>query len=599
MLRIHHLLGAAMVALALSSGAGAQEYPGKRVRPPHLAENWQGSPESYLTEGRVVLRSFEVDTSTGAMRITGRLWSDFEVESGHGVPAGQLLGIEVEVSLHEQVTDMDDKLGPVVSNQTTKVKISATEPVGEINLGTASFALPDLAKPLPPGIYRLACRLTLNRLAQKDKDALMWVRDMYGVKMEWDEKTGQPLGEGTPVFGSKYHKDAWRDMVENEVCRSEGTLFLGNTVKGGSISITKDNCLCRDASYVVYKNLEALALQRKQLDEFNDLQKKNKDLDQKKVKASYDADVKALDMLVARNGGKMDNKESTYYQQTLAKMTNLRDAVILFEDDLALKYWIALDSFHYYFHTVNKLGYNCYVAIDKGNNTLDRTAREERLERLRDPVAAKKAEEDRERAFKYIPEAIRKANDDYRRRSEETGELDSAAFTRKQGKEVSLDPAKWSAWRIKFLAEFKTRSDALLAPLNVTNIYAIQKWATAYRQVLDVRDAVITHAFCYEYYLRMMPVEKQVGATGDKKFREDADKAIVADWETEAGENLKTLQPLLNTAKNAPATVSARYETATKQAKKTVDVEEYAYRYSQSVQKLQVPPPRRFKIEKK
>ena len=597
MLRFHYLLGAAMVALALSSGAGAQEYPGKRVRPPHLAENWVGSPEAYLTEARVVLRSFEVDTSSGAMRITGKLWSDFEVEAGRGVPAGQLLGLEVEVSLHEQSTDIDDKLGPVVLNQTTKAKINATELVGETNLGTGSFALPDLTKPLPPGIYRLACRITLNKLPQNQKDALMWVRDMYGVHMEWDEK-GAPIGEGIPVYLSKFHKDAWRDMVESEVCRSEGTLFLGNTLKGGSISITKDNCLCRDASYAVYKNLEMLAKQRTELDSLNEMQRKNKDLDQKKVKAMYEADAKSLDMLVTRNGGKMDNKESTFYSQTQARMISLRNAIITFEDDMALKYWIALDSFHYYFHTVNRLGYNCYVAIDKGDNTLDRKAREERQDKLRDPVAAKAAEEARAKAFQYIPEPIRKANDDYRRRSEETGELDSAAFTRKQGKEVSLDPAKWSAWRIKFLAEFKTKSDALVGPLDVSNSYAIQKWGTAYRQALEVRDAVITHTFCYEYFLRMMPVEKQVGATGDKKFREDADKAIVADWVTEAGENLKALQPLLDTAKNAPATVRAPYETPRQQAKKTLDLAEYPYRYSLSVQKLPVPPPRRHKIEK-
>ena len=582
----------------LYSEVNSTGFPAHRVRAPHLAENWEGSPEAYLTESRVVLRSLIVSSTGTNMTISGRLWSDFEVEEGHGFTPGQLLGLEVKVSLHEQFSDADDKLGPTVLNQNTVAKIDTIESNGDLALGTGSFTLPALAKPLPPGIYRVSCSLKLRDLPRSHRDALMWVPDLYATHTDYTPD-GQPMSDAISVYKSRYHRDAWREMVESEVCRSEGTFFLGNTVKGGSISITKENCLCRDASYAVYKNLEVLAKQRTELDEAYEQQRRAGGTNEKRAKDLYDANVRQLSMLVARNGGRMLGQEEVAFMQVWAAQFTLRDAIIDFEDDLALKYWIALDSFHYYFHTVNKLGYNCYVAIDKGNNTLDRTAREERLERLRDPVAAKKAEEDRERAFKYIPEAIRKANDDYRRRSEETGELDSAAFTRKQGKEVSLDPAKWSAWRIKFLAEFKTRSDALLAPLNVTNIYAIQKWATAYRQVLDVRDAVITHAFCYEYYLRMMPVEKQVGATGDKKFREDADKAIVADWETEAGENLKTLQPLLNTAKNAPATVSARYETATKQAKKTVDVEEYAYRYSQSVQKLQVPPPRRFKIEKK
>src|SRR5688572_28680803 len=107
MLRFNSALGAAIVAMALAAVAGAQEFPAKRVRPQHLSENWQGSPESYLTAGRVVLRSFEVDTSSGNMRIKGQLWSDFEVESGHGSPAGQLMGLEVDVGLYERSTDID------------------------------------------------------------------------------------------------------------------------------------------------------------------------------------------------------------------------------------------------------------------------------------------------------------------------------------------------------------------------------------------------------------------------------------------------------------------------------------------------------------
>jgi hypothetical protein len=570
-----------------STGFAAQ-----RVRAPHLAENWEGSPESYLTESRIVLRSMSVSSNGTNMRISGRLWSDFEVEGGRGFDAGQLLGLAVKISLHEQATDQDDKLGPIVPGQSSVAKIDTVETEGDLTLGTGTFTLPVLAKPLPPGIYRLACRLEFREQPQNQKDALMWVRDMYGVYMEY-HADGKPLREGTPVYGSKHHRDYWREIVENEVCRSNGTLFLGNTLKSGAVSLTRENCLCRDASYVVYKSLEMLAKQRTELDEAYETRKRNPDADLKRLKDPRDAEVRSLNMLVARNGGRMRLEEDFAFMQVNTAMFILRGEIIAFEDDLALNYWIALDVFHYYFHTVNKLGYNCYVAIDKGDNTVDRKAREARQEKLRE-----NQRDHRARAFKFIPEPIRKANDDYRRRSEETGELDSAAFTRKQGKEVSLDPAKWSAWRVKFLAEFKTKSDALVAPLDVSNSYAIQKWGTAYRQALEVRDAVITHAFCYEYYLRMIPIDKQVSATGDKTIREAADKAIVADWETEAGENLKTLQPLLNTAKNAPATVSARYETASKQSKKTLDIEEFAYRYSLSVQKLQVPPPRRFKVEK-
>jgi len=175
MLRFGSALCAAIAVLtvALAAGASAQEFPAKRVRPQHLSENWVGSPEAYLTEGRVVLRSFEVDTSSGNMRITGKLWSDFEVESGHGSPAGQLMGLEIDVGLYELSTDIDDKLGNLVPTQGVKCKITATEQAGDVTLGIASFALPEMTKPLPPGVYRLVCRMVMGKQQKATKNTLM------------------------------------------------------------------------------------------------------------------------------------------------------------------------------------------------------------------------------------------------------------------------------------------------------------------------------------------------------------------------------------------------------------------------------------------
>ena len=602
MLRIRFALFAAAM-LALPSLC-AQEYPGKRVRPPHLAENWVGSPEAYLTEGRIVLRSFEIDTSAGGMRINGKLWSDFEVEAGNGSPAGQLMGIEVEVSLHEVASDIDDKLGAQVPSQSMTVKINGTEPVGEITLGTGSFSLPVMSKPLPPGVYRLACRVTFNKMTDAQKEALKWVRDLYAVVMEYDEK-GIPIGEGTPVYKSKFHIPQWRDMVASEVCRSEGTLFLGNVLqKGGGVKVDKNNSLCRDPSYTVYKTLDNLAKQRELLNTEYDINRKNKDLDQKVVKASYEKSVKQLEMLVARAGGKMESKESGFYAQVGQIMKNLREAIIIFEDDLTLKYWIALDTFYYYFHTVNKIGYNVAMAIDKGNNAFDRDEREKKAKENEDPAKKAARDELREKNFKYIPEPIKKVATEYARRSEETSEFDSASFTRKEGKVVHIDNGKWSAWRVKFLADFRPKAKAALDSVDVSAGYAIQKWSQAFKMLVEVRDSIIAHAYCYEWHLRMIPVRKQMDAEQDPKLKAqigaDADKAIDDDWATEAGEAIKELKPIYSAAKVAPASVFSRFETAYKQAKseKVLDMADYAWRYKLSVDKQPYPPPRRYKAEK-
>ncbi len=591
----------AVMALALATGLGAQEFPAKRIRPQHLSENWQGSPEAYLTEGRVVLRSFEVDTSSGNMRITGKLWSDFEVENGKGSPAGQLMGLEVDVGLYELSTDIDDKLGTAVPTQELKCKITATEQAGDVTLGIGSFALPELTKPLPPGVYRLVCKLALSKQSKAARDAIMWVPDLYGIMPLYDD-VGRPTGEGTKVYGSNKHKDAWKDMIENEVCKSQGTLFLGNTIKGGSITVkpagSDQNVLCRDASYEVYMNLEALDTQRKQLDDQYAIDKKNPDLDdkaKKNMKESYENSVKLLDMLVARAGGKLDNKELSSLSKIKAGMTSLREAIIKFEDELNLKYWIALDTFHYYFHTVNRVGYNCSVAIDKGNNSLDREEREKRADEMKDPVKKQARDGKRDEAFLYIPEPIKKAAYDYYRRSEETTEFDSASYTRKEGKNIVLDPAKWSTFRTKFLTSFREKSTAALAAIDVSLNYSIQKWGETYKQVLEIRDSIIIHIYCYEYYLRMIPVEREIGKGGDKNLRADADKQIVSEWEAEAGDAIKEMKPLFTQAKGSPSAVYGRWESSGKQARKLLDMPDYAYRYMLSVQKKPVPTPRRYK----
>lgn len=599
MLRLNSALGAALVtaAIALAAAAGAQEFPAKRVRPQHLAENWQGSPEAYLTEGRVVLRSFEVDTSSGNMRITGKLWSDFEVESGKGSPAGQLMGLEVDIGLYEVSTDIDDKLGSLVPTQEAKCKITTTEQAGDITLGIGAFTFPDLVKPLPPGVYRLVCKLQFTKQSKACKDALMWVPDLYGIDPIYDEN-GRPTGESTRIYGGKKHKDAWKDITENEVCKSTGTLFLGNTIRGGSIKADKDTVLCRDASYEVYMNLEALDTQRKQLDDQYAIDKKNPDLDEKvkkNMKESYEKSIKLLDMLVARAGGKLDSKELTSLTRTKAAMTSLKNAVIAFEDDLTLKYWIALDTFHYYFHSVNKVGYNCSVAIDKGNQSLDRDEREKRADEMKDPVKKQARDAKRDEAFQYIPEPVKKAAYDYYRRSEETTEFDSATYTTKSGKDVVLNASKWSTFRTKFLTDFRAKSASLLAAVDVSLNYSIQKWGETYKQLIEVRDSILIHIYCYEYYLRMIPVEKEITKGGNKDLRADADKQIVSEWEAEAGDLLKEMKPLFTQAKGSPSAVYGRWETAGKQARKLLDMPDYAYRYMLNIQKKPVPPPRRYK----
>lgn len=533
-------------------------FPASRVRPPHLGENWQGSPEAYLLEARVVLRSFEAVVAPDGMRISGSLWSDFEVEAGHGLPAGQIQGLQVEVGLYQLASETDDKVGAVVPDQVTTVKIAATEDAGEFKLGAAEFALPAMAKPLPLGFYRLTCKLVFERQSDPVKNALMWVRDLYGM-----------TADNTPIFGSKRHVEVWKDLIENEMCRSEGTLFIGRSPK---------NVLCGDASYEVYKNLTDLAGQRDELEKQYEIDKKNPGLNPARVKAAFQQSIKLLDTLQARAGGKMSGTEASAYSKTLAAMHNCREDILQFEDDLRLKYWIALDTFFYAFHSINKPGGNCARAIEKGDNLADRNERERRLQALRNnPPALKARDEEREKAFKFTPEPIKRAAYEYYRRGEETPDFDSATFTKKAGKLVIADPAKWSAFRVKFLAEFRKSSDASLASIDLSSTYSIQKWPEIFKEVVAVRDAIITHIYGYELYLRTQSLQKGGANAAAIKAEE---MQCEQDWKDEAGDDLKLLEQYFPGAKAPPAAVYTRWDTATNRVRRLLKLKDYAYRFS-------------------
>ena len=328
-----------------------------------------------------------------------------------------------------------------------------------------------------------------------------------------------------------------------------------------------------------------LAAQRQELDVDYSAQCRDPNVEPRKVLENYRQSLRQLEMLVARCGGPMLNEEIKSHARSRAAKRIVHDALITFEDDLKLKYWIALDTFYYDFHTVNKLGYNCAKAIADGDNEADRRERERKAEGLRDTAKRFARDERRESNFKYIPEPIKKAAFNYAKRSEETSDFDSDQYTTTIGKEVRLEPEKWGNWRTSFLAEFRPRAQAALAELDLSKAYFVQKWPQAYQCVQDVRDAVIAHAFCYEYYLRMIPVRKQMDAEQDPKLKAqigaDADKAIDDDWATEAGEAIKELKPIYSAAKVAPASVFSRFETAYKQAKseKVLNLADYAWRY--------------------
>ncbi len=563
-------------------------------------ENWQGSPEAYLLEGRAVLRDFQVQAEGAGMRISGRIWSDFETVDAKGTIArrvGQVLGLSIEVSLHEINSEHDDRLGALVPSQRATCEVNQTERTNEVELGVAIFSLPLLSKPLPPGLYRLACKLEFAKQSRECKEALMWVRNLYGITPNYDQ-SGHPTGEVRDIYGSRDHKDFWKEITENEVCRSQGTLFLGDSLINGVPTFTSSNVLCRDASFDLYVNLAALEIQRAHLDDQHVLDKQDAGRDPKawkRVQESYEKSVRQLDMLVARAGGWMNEQERFSYALTLAAAKYMLLSIAEFEDDLTLKYWVALDTFHYNFHTVNKLGYVSSVAIDKGDNTRDRMEREKKLQALTDPLARRARDARRDEAFQYIPEPTKMAAYEYYRLAEETPYFDSESVTRRLGNEVQLAPEKWREFRIAFLMSFRKKSAASMAALDLSERYAIQKWAEVYKQLVEVRDNIIVHAYCYEHYLRMIHVEKEIGKGGDKNLRAEADKQIVNEWEAEAGDLIEQMKPLFTMAKGPPSAVYARWESASKQARRLLDMPDFAYRYMLSIQKNPVPPPRRYK----
>ncbi len=625
------------IGLLAASPATAQSdgYPGKRVRPLHIYANANNAPQSTMTEARVILRKFTLEPGRGAMRISGECWSDFDVEAGHNVPSGQLMGLEIEVSLHLLNSDTDDKDGEIVSGQRVFCKTSTTEDVAGLTLGVAKFELPDMERPLPPGVYRLRCRAMAANQPKPIKDALKWVPDMYGVWVEYgmrkvqemakDPVSGKMVGvmEKDPTTGkvvpkmiselyeterfNVYERAAtldkvYKEVVESEVFESKGTLFLGNVVRGTSVVLDAKSFLCRNAHFEMLRQLENYEAQRKSMNEMIDMDRKNPDLPpevKKKKEEDYKRDMASIDVLERRCGGKRDSKELSTYSFIQVSMAAVRDQIIAWEDDLALKYWYLVDGvLNYGWHCVNHPGRNMYIAVDSNNNVADKEARKKKLEDLEKAEGAKEARDaKRDEAWKYIPANIKSIAFEYVRRKEASDDFDSDRFTKKEGKYVVVDVTKWTTYRNTFLAKFKKDAKAALDAVDVSRIYSIQKWGDVFDKCKEARDAVITHTYLYERSARILLVEKihEKDADARRTAVADLDKVIAEEWDASVtAEELKEMRPLFSKAKSTAAGLSQLFDQAIKVAKKGIDVEDYAYRYKFIFEKKPAPLPRRY-----
>lgn len=620
MLRFRFIRGAAAlfcVAALAAAASSAQGFPAKRVRPMHTFKYSAGN-QPYLENDRVLVRRFSVEVGPrGGMRIVGEILTDFQVEAGRGFPAGPIRNLEIEVALYQVESDGDDKLGDMIPGQRVVAKVSGTEDGGmdvdgaPVILGLAPFEMPELDKPLPPGTYRLQARCNFQTQSEDVKKAVKWVKDLWGARVEYGQKeiidpddpekkrkiiTEVELSRTWVWEDPKLHEAMYKEFLNSEVLVSQGTLFMGNVLDRGGLRITKDNVLCRDDSWRVFQQLQLYESQRKQVNDMMDADKKNNDLpaDVRKRRENDNKNILAsLDKLEARSGGKMDSRELSGYNAMQAAMSNIRKRIIEWEDDLAMKYWLLLDGELWYsWARVNRPGYNVYRAVDISNNKSDKEERIKKLDKLKEGNNRADRDAKREESWKWHPEAIKKIAFEYFKDSEEKPDFDSEKFTRAEGKSIVLEPAKWAAYRVAFLARFVPRSEEALKTVDVSQNYAIQKWGDAYKAALDAREAIIAHTFCYELTIRTFKIQ-------DKKDRELLEAEIMKEWELEAGtqEEIKRLRPYWIAAKTSPSAMLARFELGIKTAKKIVWIDELASRYRLNKEGRPVPEPQRYKYK--
>ncbi|MCC6573439.1 MAG: hypothetical protein IT462_06575 [Planctomycetes bacterium] len=524
------MIAAALSALcAVGASACFAEFPAHRVKLDRAAMQNPFPPTVYDTN-HLVLKNFTLEASASGtgVKVKGEFWTDFEVEGGHKLEAGQMTGIKVDVSLLEMRSATE--AGRMVPGQFVTSTVSRVEQ----DLGWGSFELPELAKPLPPGSYQILVMITFGVQDTKFREGLKWCPNWYGGWTQMDDD-GKVIASGDVYGHETEHEKAYQGLLNSmKSVKDTGVLMVGAMrADSGALDFGRagsETFLSQDQSYRVMGELINLVDQRKKADEDY---KKEKPVLEKELKDAANAAAKAqakqkLDKLEERykiakasteaitalNGGAATKDEISEYARIGAIRTRLSEQISNWEDKLREKYWLLLDGYIWYkaYNAIATAGYNASEAIKLGNNTQDSEKRQAELKKRKDD-AAYKATKDKEIEDKIglslMPDKLKTCASDYFRKMIENDDWDSSKFVIKQGPKYVLNIKAWRTHVISVATTCYNETKPILEELNTENNYCVQKWPDAYGSAKAARDAVLSLGFGYEFSIRTDAVMKE------------------------------------------------------------------------------------------
>jgi hypothetical protein len=414
-----------------------------------------------------------------------------------------------------------------------------------------------------------------------------------------DPKTSEPIFQ-VVMDDPEKHKFFYGEVM-NFIGKAESTcmIYIGNTLTSGRVELkapgtrnpnymlwTPHHVAAREIDGWKYENENAKTVVQQELDLLKtaDLGKasaERKKAHEERIKAkeaSFDSDVadikKRTSDLIARHGGPTSKAEADMVRAALAAKPALLEQICVFEQELTYQYWILTTGYlTYYSHRVNHPGYQAWKAVSTDDMDAWEKERKEEADKLNDPAAKKQRIEAREEAWKLIPPEIRKVAFAYNDEKLFDANWDADKFCRKDGKDVILDASKWAAYRLKFIREFLNETAPIFEKITTTNAYANQVWPQALAQTELARNAVISLAYAYEYYIR----------TGKDGMKQDT-SVVVDGWKLEAEQYpMLKLERYYLRAQGTPNSILNTMNGYITQVKDAVGVSEMERVYRESI----------------
>lgn len=610
-------VAATMLAAVVLAGAGmaqiqTEPFPTDRVdliRPEHMY------PQATYTENRVIMSQIEVNPAGFGYQISGRVITNFEVDMASdagdaAIKDGTLLGIKVEIGLYSIPINLKRKtldanqlpkeiITPIQKNEIL-VECEGKAQLTNVTLkeeasgyAEAEFKLPELARPLPPGAYRLIATVRFNAQDGNVRKAFKWVGDMYGGIMEFDEDLGEDVYLDVKD-DPELHERTYKDLTDNVgAIKSSAVLYVANMLKKNDLDWGTSNAptmLIWDHYVEQLGYVETLENQLSDLpDLIRDARNRAKDdalseAARDKAKSDiefYEKQEPKIKAEIEMWGGNTRPEERKLRPTAVAARKYILSKVYEWHQWLRRKYWELTDGVLLYggYHQLNHPGYQAYDTIKSQDMEKSKKAREEKLDAAKAaPGGLRAMKEKRDDQWKYQPIAIRREAFDYLDDKLEKATYDGDKFATKEGGKVVFDVDAWAKYRSDFTEKFLTKTDKLLEEVNTSINYAVTIWPSVYNAAVTARDAVIQVGFAWEFYNRC--------GAGPENMREERED-VRTEWKENEPEHL---QQIIATAAVSPGAVKSRFDGSISQIKSTISMSEVTVAYRRAVDAGSVLP---------